>query len=104
MEFDFSVDMGQESPYPKVDQFIKENISRGSVQGYIRRCAYFKEGNGCGAEGRAYTSVCVCIAATKMNPAKSAVHLVLGNTITYDIGNNRWCANIGRPHKSNHIM
>lgn len=37
--------MGQESPYPEVDQLIKENISNGGVQGYIRRCLYFKESN-----------------------------------------------------------
>lgn len=27
-----------------------------------------------------------------------------GKTLTYDILKNRWCENIGRPHKSNHIM
>jgi hypothetical protein len=27
-----------------------------------------------------------------------------GNMLTYDIGKNRWCWNIGRQHKSNHIM
>lgn len=27
-----------------------------------------------------------------------------GKLLTYDILKNRWCENIGRPHKSNHIM
>ena len=33
----------------------------------------------------------------------SALQL-LGKLLTYDILKNRWCENIGRPHKSNHIM
>lgn len=31
-------------------------------------------------------------------------YCLTGKTLIYDILNNRWCENIGRPHKSNHIM
>lgn len=27
-----------------------------------------------------------------------------GQVLIYDVANNRWCENIGRPHKSNNIM
>ncbi|XP_062518745.1 DNA-directed primase/polymerase protein-like isoform X2 [Corticium candelabrum] len=33
-----------------------------------------------------------------------ATYFPEGNTLSYDIGKNRWCGNVGRQHKSNHIM
>eukprot|EP01102_Stenamoeba_stenopodia_P008282 TRINITY_DN2368_c0_g1_i2.p1 TRINITY_DN2368_c0_g1~~TRINITY_DN2368_c0_g1_i2.p1 ORF type:complete len:618 (+),score=173.73 TRINITY_DN2368_c0_g1_i2:244-1854(+) len=57
------------SSHPQLDDFIRSQINKGGVRGWIRSIASPSPGQ-----------------------------------LIYNISNNKWCENIGRAHKSNHIF
>ena len=79
------------SPYPLVDQFVTSQVTRGGVQGSIRRWTFFPQGTA--HFKRHISSLHV---GSSFYPE--------GKVVVYDIMDNRWCENIGRTHKSNNIM
>ena len=78
------------SPCLVLNDFIISRVRRGGVQGGIR-CWKLTRGGGGGAEGGGGGGEGG--PAFPLEPVK----------ITFEISRNRWCGNVGRPHRSNHI-
>jgi len=67
-------DGGQPSPYPQIDRYITNHIRQ-------------RHGS---STGYAYL--------------RSATYFPEGKTIVYHIGGDKYCANVGRQHRSNHVL
>ena len=83
------------SPYPFLDRYVNGTLgSRGGVCGSVRawNIAYETPTTDCD-EPKFYN-----------NNNKNNNNSGAAVSITYQLCRNRWCENIGRPHKSNNIM
>lgn len=86
------------SPYPLVDQFVLSQWTRGGVEPSIRKWTLFPHG----WYGNQWvwwvglSSMRLCCLLGMWSYA--------GECLVFEIANNRWCENVGRHHKSNHIM
>lgn len=79
------------SPFPAVDDFLRSLVCRGGVKGDLRQWSYTA------SESTAE------IWSTETGGVTSA-RRVKTRLLTHQVSNNRWCFNIGRAHKSNHIF
>lgn len=78
------------SSYPKLDAFVLQEISaRSGRSAFIRSVSEFNKVPSPNAEQ-----------SDEQRPP-SCVQLA---TLIYEIGGNRWCARLGRQHRSNHVM
>lgn len=121
------------SPFPELDAFIECVASQGGVQGRIRSWLYAPPyipapaayGSGqphapppqalaalsspgprdCGAPPRSPGSIAIprSPGGVVMQHAAGGAPAGHGGTVQYTIAHNRWCANVGRAHKSNGI-
>ena len=94
------------SPYPMIDEFINSLVAKvsggtGKIRSWLLSSSWKQsssdgEGNRHGVGGQSNARV-----QQKQIPTlRPSVERV---TLTYQVTNCRWCENIGRAHKSNHI-
>ena len=84
------------SSWPALDAFVRSCACRGGVVGGIR-CWSCKDVPLDAAHANANAH------ADADDNANTRQRQLLPIVVTYQISNNRWCENIGRAHKSNHI-
>ncbi|KAI9911470.1 hypothetical protein PsorP6_008931 [Peronosclerospora sorghi] len=94
-----SIFESRRSIFPSLDAFIRSQATKGGVQGEIRAIQMFPSSNSdesasLSGEG---TQRKQSVEAKKWNSPYPWM-------IIYHMTRNRWCGNIGRPHKSNNVM
>ena len=85
----------QSSTYPALDAFIRSRATTGGIQGEIRavQMLYPSSSN--------MPTTLLWDKSEQERPASSWPNVQM---VIYHMTRNRWCANIGRPHKSNNVM
>ncbi|CAM9893375.1 unnamed protein product, partial [Sphacelaria rigidula] len=81
------------SPFSAVDDFLRTLVCRGGVQGDLRQWSYAASESYAEVENKQDGRV---ISARRIR--------TVTRLLTHQVANNRWCCNIGRAHKSNHIF
>ena len=92
------------SPYPLVDQFVISQWTRGGVEPSIRKWTLFPHGWSSkpwvwSLHGWVCSVFAVCAFSLFHGHMSSAAECLV-----FEIANSRWCENVGRQHKSNHVM
>ncbi|KAG2847705.1 hypothetical protein PC116_g1849 [Phytophthora cactorum] len=85
------------SIYPALDAFIRSQATTGGVQGEIRAIQLLMTSN---------SAVLAVLPGQEdaQDQAEDNAAKPYPWMIIYHMARNRWCANIGRPHKSNNVM
>ncbi|KAG7392264.1 hypothetical protein PHYPSEUDO_001368 [Phytophthora pseudosyringae] len=86
------------SIYPALDAFIRSQATTGGVQGEIRAIQMLMTNNS------AMLAVLPGQECVHEQAEDTGTHAAIPWMIIYHMARNRWCANIGRPHKSNNVM
>jgi hypothetical protein len=84
----------RKSLYPTLDAFIRSQATKGGVQGEIRAVQMLMAGN---------TEASANLPDQEPEDTHSLIQAHPWMVI-YHMARNRWCANMGRPHKSNNVM
>ncbi|RLN10174.1 hypothetical protein BBJ28_00007246 [Nothophytophthora sp. Chile5] len=80
----------RQSVFPALDAFIRSQATKGGVQGEIRAIQMLMDSSTAVLPGREEDG----------EPPENPRPWML----IYHMARNRWCANVGRPHKSNNVM
>ncbi|XP_035664107.1 DNA-directed primase/polymerase protein-like [Branchiostoma floridae] len=87
------------SPYPEVDAYVVLQASREGVYG--------DQLSGCSSSPYPEVDAYVVLQASRggvHGGIRQWTYFSQGEVLMYDIVHNRWCENIGRAHRSNHVM
>ncbi|CBN75167.1 similar to coiled-coil domain containing 111 [Ectocarpus siliculosus] len=102
------------SPFPAVDSFLRTLVGQGGTRGELRQWSYTAgqvpprtvehdhqegNGNGNGSGNAGGTGLVSPGSQSAPQPPATVVR-----KLTHQVANNRWCWNIGRAHKSNHVF
>ncbi|CAM9654510.1 unnamed protein product, partial [Hapterophycus canaliculatus] len=97
------------SPFPTIDAFLRALVCQGGTTGQLRQWSYtagqFPSENRDDLRGNDRDKKKPDGGAEKAGLARSegAPPAAVIRKLTHQVGNNRWCWNIGRAHKSNHV-
>jgi len=114
---------GENSPYRQVDQFVLEQVNK-TGSGYFRSAIYFRKGITFGVLEKTKNKKRNRKQETRKKETRKQetrkqetknkskeqrtknkkTKNKKGNKIIYQIGGNRYCHRIGRPHRSNHVI
>ncbi|CAM9146110.1 unnamed protein product [Ectocarpus fasciculatus] len=102
------------SPFPAVDSFLRTLVCQGGSRGELRQWSYTagqvpsrtiehdnQEGNGNGGGSGNAGGTGLSCPGSQSAPRSPATVV---RRLTHQVANNRWCWNIGRAHKSNHVF
>eukprot|EP00752_Nemacystus_decipiens_P006895 g6193.t1 len=92
------------SPFPAVDSFLRTLICQGGTRGELRQWSYTASEVPLPPQQRHDFEDSGAGAGLARPRSESAPPVAAVRKLTHQIANNRWCWNIRRAHKSNHVF